>query len=317
MNWFGQNRWLGTFLIVFGVATLAALYFLFSARSSSNEALAKFQEAVTEKNRLERLDPFPSEVNFRKMKLHLENYTATLNKLKEELKGRVPNPAPLQPNEFQTRLRQAMVAVTDKARNNRVRLPDNFALGFEEYTSALPNTAVAPLLGQELSQIEFLMNLLIDARVDTITAFTRKPLPDEHGPTAATPTPSPRPAGAAATGPELMERHVVDVTFASAPSAARKVLNQVVSTPQQFFIVRLLHVRNEKDKGPQREQPAQPGAATGGASTAAVVPAATPAGGSAAQSALAKPGSTAALNFIVGNEHIQTSARIELLRLGF
>src|SRR5262249_50840085 len=128
MNWFQQNRWLGTFLIVFGVATVAAIYFLFSARSRSNDAIAKFQEAVSEKSRLERLDPFPSEPNFRKMKLHLEDYAGALQKLKGELKTRVPDPAPLAPNEFQIRLRQAMLAVAERARTNRVKLPDNFAL---------------------------------------------------------------------------------------------------------------------------------------------------------------------------------------------
>jgi len=303
MNWFGQNRWLGTFLVVFAVATIAAIYFLFSAKSSSADALAKFQEAQNEKNRLERLDPFPSEANFRKMKLHLDAYTASLNKLKEELKTRVPNPPVMAPNEFQTHLRQSMLAVADRARNNHVKLPDNFALGFEEYTTALPNTNAAPLLGQELAQVETLVNLLIDARVDAITAFARKPLPDEH-PGGATPTPSPRPAAAGA-GPELVEPHQVDVTFTSAPSAARKVLNQIVSSPQQFYIVRALQVRNEKDKGPAREQPGQAGAAT---TAAAVV---------SAQPTPHTPPATANLNFIVGNEHLETSARIELVRFVF
>jgi hypothetical protein len=303
MNWFGQNRWLGTFLVVFGIATMGALYFLFSAKSSSNEALTKFQEAVTEKSRLERLDPFPSEANHRKMKMHLENYTAALNRLKEELKARVPNPPPLAPNEFQTRLRQAMLAVSEKARANRVKLPDNFALGFEQYTTGLPNTGVAPLLGQELTQIEALLNLLIDAHVDGISTFSRKPLTDERGAAGATPAPSPGRGAKPNTpeGPQLIDRGTVEVSFSSAPSAARKVLNQVVSSPQQFYIVRLLHVRNEKDKGPAREQPGQtqPGAA------ATVQP--TP----------AKPAGGAGLTFIVGNEHIDMSARIELLQFNF
>ena len=301
MNWFSQNRWLGTFLIVFGLLVAGALYFLFSARSSANEALARFQETVSEKNRLERLDPFPSEANFRKMKLHLENYAATLNKQKEELKTRVPPPSPLAPNEFQTRLRQSMVTVAERARANRVKLPDNFALGFDEYTAALPNTAAAPLLGQELTQIEGLLNLIIDAHVDGINAFVRRPLPEERGAASTTPASSPatRPGAAtnAAGGPELVQRGVIDLTFASAPSAGRKVLNQIVSTPQQFYIVRTLHVQNEKAKGPAREQPAQPGAA------------ATP-----SQPAPVKPSQPGAINFIVGNEHIDMSARIELLR---
>jgi hypothetical protein len=304
MNWFNQNRWLGTFLAVFGIATIAALYFLFSAKSSSDDALAKFQEAANEKGRLERLDPFPREANHRKMKLHLENYTTALNKLKEELKIRVPNPPPLAPNEFQTHLRQSMVAVADRARANRVKLPDNFALGFDEYTGALPNTDITPLLGQELTQIEVLVNLLIDAHVDELTAFSRKPLPNEHGPAAvATPAASPvrPPPATAPAGKPLIDRGTVELSFAAAPSAARKVLNQVVSSPQQFYIVRLLHVHDEKDKGPPREQPAQ------GAAGAAAAAQATP----------AKAPGTGALNFIVGNEHIATSARIELLRFNF
>jgi hypothetical protein len=304
MSWFEQNRWLGVFLIVFAVAAIGSSYFLFSAKSSSTEASTRFQEALSEKSRLERLDPFPTEANYRKMKLHLENYQAALDKLKEQLKTRVPNAPPLAPNEFQSRLRQAMLGVTERARTNRVKLPDNFSLGFEEYTAALPSTAAAPLLGQELSQIEALMNLLIDARVDGVTLFARKPLPEERA-AAATPTPAPggRPGPAATAGQRLVERGVVDVTFASAPSALRKVLNQIVSSPQQFYIVRLLHIRNEKDKGPPREQ-----GIAGAGSALPSIP---------AQPTAAKPSSAAALNFIVGNEHIETSARIELIRFAF
>ena len=101
------------------------------------------------------------------------------------------------PNEFQSHLRQAMTAVAERARANKVKLPENFFLGFDEFASALPNTAVAPLLGQQLAQIELLLNILIDARVD-VTAFRRTPLPEEH-PTSAAP-PGPTAAGRTKAG---------------------------------------------------------------------------------------------------------------------
>ncbi len=301
MNWFQQNRWLGTFLIVLGVCTLASGYFLFSAKSGADDALARFNEAAAERNRLEGLDPFPTEANYKKMKVHLENYAASLDKLKEDLKTRALPVPPMAPNEFQSRLRQAMVAVADKARANRVKLPDNFALGFEEFTAALPNTAVAPLLGQELAQVELLLNTLIDARVDAVTALVRPPLAEEKtaAPSPGANTPGARkPAAPAAGGTKMLERGVIDITFASSPTAARKVLNQLGSSSQQFFIIRTLHVRNDKEKGPVRELAPAAGA--------------TP---PAAAAAPAKGG--AALNFIVGNEHIETSARIELIRFTF
>jgi len=303
MNWFQQNRWLGTFLIVVGVFTLAAGYFLFHAKSGAEEALTQFDQAAAERGRLERLDPYPKEANVTEMEKHLKNYAQSLDKLKADLKTRVLPAPPLAPNEFQSRLRQAMVEVADKARSNRVKLPDNFALGFDEFTAALPSTAAAPLLGQELAQVQLLLNMIIDARVDSVTALVRAPLPEERA-SAATPTPAAgrKPAATAtpAPGAKLLERGIVDVTFDSTPSAARKILNQLASSNQQFYITRTIHIKNERDKGPPRELPAAAANATPAAT-------ATP----------AKPAAGPALNFIVGNEHIETSARIELIRFTF
>ena len=295
MNWFQQNRWLGTFLIVFGICTLCALFFLFRARSGFEEASARFNDAAVERSRLERLDPFPSDANYRKMKVHLENYGTGLDKFKEELKTHVLPIAPLAPNEFQSRLRQAMLATSGKARANKVKLPDNFHLGFDEFTAALPDTVAAPLLGQQLAQAELLMNILIDARVDSVTAFQRKPLTEQHGAAAAAiPALGRKPAAAAATGPKLVERGIVDLAFMSSPSVARKVLNQIAGSNQQLYVIRTLHVRNEQEKGPRRES------TEADASTAAPKP--TPSG---------------SIKFIVGDEHIEMWARIETIRLTF
>jgi hypothetical protein len=302
-EWFKENRWLGTFLVGFGLKTLLAVWFLFRAKSNADDASAEFNTAAAERGRLERLDPFPSEANYRKLKVHIDNYAASLDKLKENLKSHMVAAAPLAPNEFQTRLRQAMVATFDKARANRVKLPDNFALGFEEFTTALPNTADAPVLGQELAQAELLATILIDARVDSIGAFKRGALlpPGTAATTALARKPPP------ANASKLVERGVVDLSFMAPPSVARRVLNQIASSPQQFYVVRTLHVRNEKDKGPPREQ----------ATAAAGVSPAPPANAAGTAATTAQPKTNAALTFIVGNEHIETSARVEMVRFTY
>jgi hypothetical protein len=75
----------------------------------------------------------------------------------------------------------------------------------------------------------------------------------------------------------------------------RKVVNQIASTERQFFIVRTLYVRNEQLKGPSREQAA---ATSKAAETAAAT-------------------SPNAIKFIVGNEHLEDTARIEMVRFTF
>ena len=75
----------------------------------------------------------------------------------------------------------------------------------------------------------------------------------------------------------------------------RKVMNQIASSEHQFFIVRTLYVRNEQLKGPSREQ--------------------TSATGKAAETGAAT--SPNAIKFIVGNEHVENTATIEMVRFTF
>jgi hypothetical protein len=300
--WFQQNRALGTLLIVSGLCVLfagALLYWRWAAWSESRQA---FDQAAAERSRFETLDPFPNDANYRKVQGFLDRYSTALDKFKDDLKNDIVPAPPLAPNEFQSRLRQATVATLNRAQTNNVKLPDKFQLGFDEFANALPETAVAPLLGQELSQVQMLMNILVDAKVDSVTSFHRALLPEERR-SSSTPTPSP-PTGRTATAtktatppPALLQRNTVDLTFKATPAAARKVLNEIANSTGQFFIIRTLYVHNEKDKGPPRQRTEQ-----------------TP----APQAASPQPGGGAGvpLNFIVGNEHIEVSATIEMLRFG-
>src|SRR5205809_5126069 len=258
MKWFQQNRALGTLLVISGFFVLFGAILLYWRWSVWSEAKQTFDQATAERNRLQRLDPFPNDANYRKLQGYLERYNAALDKFKEDLKADVAAQPPRAPNEFQSRLRQATLAVEERARTNKVKLPGKFELGFDEFTRTMPDTAVAPLLGQELSQVQMLINILLDAKVDGITSFRRRPLPGERG--AATPAPTPpaiRRLGSLATAKPgatpaaaLIERNVVDVTFKAAPGAARKFINEITSSTGQFFIIRTLYVHNEKDKGP-------------------------------------------------------------------
>jgi hypothetical protein len=303
MKWFQQNRALGTFLVVSGICILLGAALLYWRWSVWSEAKQTFDQAAAERNRMQGLNPFPNDANYRKLQGYLERYNAALDKFKDELKAEVAPAPPLAPNEFQSRLRQTTLAVEDRARANNVKLPEKFQVGFDEFARIMPSTAVAALLGQELSQVQMLINILLDAKVDSITSLRRRPLPEERG---ASPTPIPSPGQRVATTgkpggtptPKLIERNVVEISFKAAPGAARKVMNEITNSTGQFFVIRTLYVHNEKDKGPPHERTATP----------------TP-----APSPQASPGQqgAGALNFIVGNEHIEVSATIEMLRFTF
>src|SRR5215510_7451341 len=190
MKWFQQNRAVVTLLLATGIGLVLCVALLYWRWSVWTDAKQAFDQATAERNRLQGLNPFPDDANYRKLQGYLERYNAALDKFKDDLKAEVAPDPPLAPNEFQSRLRQATLAVQDRARTNNVKLPDNFQLGFDEFARMMPGTAVASLLGQELTQVQTLINILLDAKVDSITSLRRRPLPEERG---ASPTPPPSP----------------------------------------------------------------------------------------------------------------------------
>src|SRR5260370_18145078 len=192
MKWFQQNRALGMLVIGFTISALLAVALFYWRWTAWTDARAAFDQVAAERNRLLHLDPFPNNANYQKLQGYLQSYTAALDKFKEDLKAEAAPAPPLAPNEFQSRLRQATIAAFDRARTNNVKLPERFQLGFDEFAKVMPNTAVTPLLGQELSQIQTLINILLDAKVDIVTSLRRAPLTEERG---ASPTPTPPSAG--------------------------------------------------------------------------------------------------------------------------
>src|SRR5256714_5467949 len=212
--WFQQNRALGTLLIVFGIGALFAGVLLYWRWATWSDARQTFDQAARERDRFEELDPLPNDVNYRKLQGYLDRYSTALDKFKDQLKSGVVPASPLAPNEFQSRLRQATVATLNRAQTNNVKLPDKFELGFDEFATGLPDTAVAPLLGQELSQVQMLINILLDAKVDSVTSFHRTPLSEEHA-ASSTPTPSPAAgrtgAKTATPPPTSLRRNIVDL----------------------------------------------------------------------------------------------------------
>ena len=304
------------FGIISGTALVIVAGLLWWAKGSWDAAAAEFRASAGEQRQLESGNPYPSDANVRKMRGYLADYRASLDKLKAELGTHVLATSPLAPNEFQSRLLQAITNVAENARANRVKLPDNFKLGFDEFVSTLPKTEDAPGLGQELAQIQLLLNLIIESRVDAITMFRRVGHETTAGSPSAGPAGSPPPVaatpsrpGSRPAGPKLIERRAVEFSLAAPPGASRKVINGIAAANDQFFIMRTLHVKNQKEKGPPREG-TTPGTTPAPIAAPIPNPAVTPPSNPSATP-------SGAIQFIVGNEHLDLSARVELINFTY
>ncbi len=298
MSWFRQYRFVGTFLGAFSLAMLMSAWFLLHEKGAADEARSRLEQTINELTRLRRSRPFPNEENLRRTRAQTESYRSSLLALENDLKNRMFAQLPLQPNEFQAQLRLASTAISERAAANKIQLPVNFYLGFDDYATSLPNSEAAPRLGQQLRAIEWIANTIIEAHVDALNGLVRTPLPQEKTGRSPTPPAASRPAKPlkpAATKEEIVDRTSVDLSFSGSPAAARRVCNEIAAAKEQFYIIRALLVKNQVDKGPKRGTPETM----------------TPAPASPAPGARGKE---PAVSFIVGTEHIDVAAKIEILK---
>ncbi len=300
MNWFQQNRFLGVYLGVLGVAVLVSLCFLFHEKRASHDASERLEATVNERNRLCQSVPFPNDKNLRKTKAQTESFRSALLALESELKARMLPKLPLQPNEFQAQLRLAVSEVQDAAAKAKMQLPASFNLGFDEYASSLPDGQAAPVLGQQLRAIERIVNMTIEAHLDSLGTLTRTPLPEEKH---VGPTPKVANAGPGLSSnnspPEIVRFSAIELSFSGSPTAARRVINQIAACKEQVYVIRTLVVKNQVDKGPKRSE---------SETVAATLPLAPKKPASPAPKATQE-----GIAFIVGTEHLDLAARIEII----
>jgi hypothetical protein len=293
MNWIKENKFLSGFLAVMlvGIGTLGG--FLYLSCQNFREVSDNFKKQADELHRLQALTPYPDEDNVKKMRAQKDAYVANIVKLQQELAGtRIPV-VPMRPEEFQDNLKQSVNAVIGNAKDAGVKLPEKFYLGFDIYQTTLPKSEAAPLLGQQLKAIEIVAGLLIGCKVDAIGAINRASLPEETVAAA-------KPAAGSQKNP-LVVKSPLTVTFTADQNKVRKFLNELAGNRSQFFILRGLTVKNEKEKGPARTDSTQPAIAS-----AQPVPDVI-GGGLAAAPAAPK------YTFIVGNEKLTVEAKIEIV----
>jgi len=277
MNWIKENKFLAGFLAVLLVGAVALTFLLISNQGNFAEVSDNYSKQSAELSRLQNLVPYPDEANLKLMRDQKDDYVANIGKLEKELATSHQFALePMPPERFQDLLKKTVDAVVEKSGTGV--LPQKFYLGFDTYQATPPRGEAAAPLARELKAIDLVVNILLDNKVTAITEIRRPQLAEEGDPRAA------------AAQKKLVRKTPFDVTFVAEQMRARKALNEIVGSKKQFFILRSLIVKNEKEKGPPRADAAAP--ATTGTGTGTETP---------------------VIKMVVGNEKIIVTARIEIV----
>jgi hypothetical protein len=316
MNWIKLNKGLAVFL-AFSVLLEGALAFLvFRASAKHEEALKSYTAFLGQLNGLQRQSPYPDQVSLKALQLQKKEHKESIEELQRRLNTMELPLTPLTEVQFQDALRDTVQRVSAKAAASGMKLPEKFYMGFDQYQGAPPRREAASALGRELKAIESVINQLADSRVISLTKLERSPLPEEAAKQKAPDgVKDPQAGKALKAGRQLASKSPFEVSFVCTQAAFRTAYNGIVSSKEQFFIPRLVEIRNEKDKGPLKADPS-----TASGSTPAEVPAA-----SSPESAVkAQPGAQlppqvvggvaqSELRYLVGEEKLEVKLSLELV----
>jgi hypothetical protein len=259
MDWIRQNKFAAALLGVVAVVAIVLVVLGLSASGRHSEIADQYEQQAAELRRLENLKPYPNADNLKKLEEQKEQYAKAVQQLRERLNSVEFHVEPMTPEQFQDQLRASVSAITAKAKENNVKPPDNFYLGFDRYSAEPPAREAATVLGKQLKAIEFVVNQLIENKVDAIATINRIPLPQETGGAAAAPTPRERRNQAPETEEtRQVQRYPFEIGFTAEQSRFRRALNALVNTDKQFFVVRRLNVKNQQEKGPPRQEETPP-----------------------------------------------------------
>ncbi len=309
MSWLSQNKFLAGFgaVMAAGIGTLG--YLTYSASEDYDKAKGEYESAVGELHRLEELNPFPSDEHLKKFLAQKDELKAKIDGLQKSLAATQIKAEDITPTAFQDKLKEAVARVTAKAAEAKVAIPkDKFYLGFAEYQSEPPKPSAAPLLYRELRSIELLMDILIETKEVALNDLVRSPLKDEkEGKT--TPKSEPKPTGNASrkggddeSKKKLVHKDGIVLKFVTTQDRFNKILNQIVSNKEQFFIPRNVTILNEKQEPPAKTP------------VAAVAPAAVQPDGTPSQPDAAPADLKASqLEYVFGTERVDVTLDLDLV----
>ena len=256
MNWFSENKFMAGFIgfMVVGVGALG--YLLATQISDFSQKQADYSTKYRALDELQKKNPFPNQKNLEAFQSQHEELKGDIDALNQNLaKIQFPIDSTVTPKTFQENLQAAIADANAKATANKVVLPDKFALGFDNYVSTLSIAGAAPALDRQLKAAEIVFDELLNGPgVANITDVSRGKLAEENEGEKEPAKPAGKPGAKTPAGGQgsgnngQVIKTPLQITFTADWSTLRRIMNDIVQSNKQFFIIRLVNIKTDGSK---------------------------------------------------------------------
>ncbi len=257
-DWIKNNKFEALLLLVVILVAGGALLYGRSKGQLYEEQRDSYQGYVQAVKGLKGKKPFPTSDNADKFEAQIDGYEGVVDALRDKMLSYRPgNLAKIPPPKFIENLNSARTEVTGTFDARRIEYPgDEFFLGFEKYTGELPKDEATAQLDYQLGAMKALFGVVADARPTALLNVYRAALPVEKDDKDEGASSKKGGKSKSSRSKQTLpyERLPVELTFRSTEPVMRKIIADLASHEDYYFVVRSLRIRNEKSgTAPSRE----------------------------------------------------------------
>ena len=256
-DWIKNNKFEALLLLVVIMVAVAAVLFGRGKGELYEDERASYQGHVQAVTGLKGKRPYPTSENAKNFESQIDDYEGVVDGLRDKLLSYRPDTlGKVATDKFIENLNAARAEVTRMFDARRIEYPgDKFYLGFEIYTEKVPKGEATAQLDYQLGAMKSLFGIVADARPSALLNVHRAELPVEKDKVEETSKKKGGTSkGSRAKEASPYERLPVEVTFRSTEPVMRKIISDLVSHEDYYFVVRSLRIQNEKlGKAPSRE----------------------------------------------------------------
>lgn len=248
LNFIKKYIWLSACLAVAFLLLAGVSVRLFFVYKNHVKELRELDEASGRLDQLYNRPTFPSAANVIREKERLKDLVDEYNELHGLLATGQVQPQEMEGAEFMNFLEKTLLRMRERLQVGKVVFPEKYAFGFEDYSGLgkMPLPEAIPRLVQQLKIAEIICNLLPDAAVTELLAFTREDFEKQAafterlqpGGRAKKPVPPPAPAGGPAGAESYTTQHF-KISFRAREGSLLDLLNRLARLPMCTAVTRL------------------------------------------------------------------------------
>ncbi len=275
MDWIRENKSWATIVGVFAAGGLAMGGVLLMSHFSYAESLEQLASIAGKVAKQEKEPLYPSAANVDALADKVAEYEGAVSGLGDVLLKLQPPVKDITDTDFVAKLKQDIAKTRQKAEAASIKLPKDFALGFDAYTKALPQSPeAARQLNDYVDAVGAVVNTVLDSGVTAIDSLQRSELTVEK-PTATAPVAPVETSKKKAKAPlktkgkggkaiqpakeiaKVVERRQMSLAITTDQKAFQALMNALASPSKMpyFTVIRVARVENEKQEGPLRNAP--------------------------------------------------------------